>query len=56
MILEALAPVVPVLLAHLGHSGPLFTLIIGAMLLPIIVVFFVLARNEKRREKSTSDS
>lgn len=46
----------PVLLAHLGHSGPLFAVIIGGMLLPLVVVFFVLARNEKRRQGDTSGS
>lgn len=50
-----LGTITPMLLAHLGHSGPLFALIIGAMLLPLAVVFFVLARNEKRRQEGTSD-
>lgn len=56
MILEHIAPAAPMLLAHLGHSGPLFALIIGGMLLPLVAVFFILARNEKRRQNKTSDT
>lgn len=56
MTLEHIAPAAPMLLAHLGHSGPLFALIIGGMLLPLVAVFFILARNEKRRQDRTSDT
>lgn len=56
MILEYIAPAAPMLLAHLGHSGPLFALIIGGMLLPLVAVFFILARNEKRRQDRTPDT
>lgn len=50
MNLQSLAPIAPSLLAHLGHSGPLFALIIGGMLVPLVVVFFMLARREKQRQ------
>lgn len=56
MILEHIVPAAPMMLAHLGHSGPLFALIIGGMLLPLVAVFFILARNEKRRQEETSDT
>lgn len=55
MILEHIALAAPMLLAHVGHSAPLFALIIGGMLLPLIAVFVILARNEKRRQDKTSD-
>lgn len=55
MTLYELASQAPALLAHLGHSGPLFALIMGALLLPLIVVFVVLARRESAGDDHGSD-